>query len=282
MEPLSFLQHPILLVAKKEIMDNIRNKWILLMTGIFAALTLLVSYFGSLGQGWQELGLTIAGMMTLVQYLIPIIGLMLGYSAIVGEIERGSLNALLSFPLKRIEVLIGKFLGLGEILSIALLVGFGIAGVVIGLNVPEVDVVQYLIFLLASVILGLVFVAISLLASSFFENRSTSMGMAVFLWFFFTMIWNLIIDGIAIASGGINEMLTNGFPDWYYAVNIINPISAYGTLVSLNVGPVSASPIDDILSTPEFYSSWLMVMILLLWTILSLVLAYIFFKKRDL
>lgn len=282
MELLSFLQHPILLVAKKEIMDNIRNKWILLMTGIFAALTLLVSYFGSLGQGWQELGLTIAGMMTLVQYLIPIIGLMLGYSAIVGEIERGSLNALLSFPLKRIEVLIGKFLGLGGVLSIALLVGFGIAGVVIGLNVSEVDVVQYLTFLLSSVLLGLVFVAISLLASSFFENRSTAMGMAVFLWFFFTMIWNLIIAGIAIASGGINEMLTNGFPDWYYAVNIINPISAYGTLVSLNVGPVSASPIDDILSTPEFYSSWLMVMILLLWTILSLVLAYLFFKKRDL
>lgn len=282
MEPSSFLQHPILLVAKKEIMDNIRNKWILLMTGIFAALTLLVSYFGSLGQGWQELGLTIAGMMTLVQYLIPIIGLMLGYSAIVGEIERGSLNALLSFPLKRIEVLIGKFLGLGGVLSIALLVGFGIAGVVIGLNVSEVDVVQYLTFLLSSVLLGLVFVAISLLASSFFENRSTAMGMAVFLWFFFTMIWNLIIAGIAIASGGINEMLTNGFPDWYYAVNIINPISAYGTLVSLNVGPVSASPIDDILSTPEFYSSWLMVMILLLWTILSLVLAYLFFKKRDL
>ena len=282
MELLSFLQHPILLVAKKEIMDNIRNKWILLMTGIFAALTLLVSYFGSLGQGWQELGLTIAGMMTLVQYLIPIIGLMLGYSAIVGEIERGSLNALLSFPLKRIEVLIGKFIGLGGVLSVALLVGFGIAGIVIGANVSEVDVVQYISFLLASVLLGLVFVAISLLASSFFENRSTAMGMAVFLWFFFTMIWNLIIAGIAIASGGIDLMLSEGLPEWYYAVNIINPISAYGTLVSLNVGPVSASPIEDILSTPEFYSSWLMVAILLLWTILSLVLAYVFFKKRDL
>jgi len=279
---ISLLQHPILLVAKKEIMDNIRNKWILLMTGIFAALTLLVSYFGSLGQGWQDLGFTIAGMMTLVQYLIPIIGLMLGYSAIVGEIERGSLNALLSFPLKRIEVLIGKFIGLGGVLSVALLVGFGIAGIVIGANVSEVDVVQYISFLLASVLLGLVFVAISLLASSFFENRSTAMGMAVFLWFFFTMIWNLIIAGIAIASGGIDLMLSEGLPEWYYAVNIINPISAYGTLVSLNVGPVSASPIEDILSTPEFYSSWLMVAILLLWTILSLVLAYVFFKKRDL
>lgn len=245
------------------------------MTGIFSALTLLVSYFGSLGQGWQNLGLTIEGMMALVQYLIPIIGLMLGYSAIVGEIERESLNALLSFPVKRSEVLLGKFIGLGSVLSIALLVGFGIAGIIIGANVTEVNVVQYLIFLLASVMLGLVFVAISLLASSFFKNRSSAMGMAVFLWFFFTMIWTLIVTGIAIASGGITETLSKGFPEWYYAVNIINPLSAYGTFVSINVGPVSTN-------LPEFYSSWLMGTILLFWTILSLVLAYVFFKKRDL
>jgi len=278
---ISFLQHPIILIAKKEIMDNIRNKWIILMTGIFAALTLLISYFGSLGQGWQDLGLTIAGMMALVQYLIPIIGLMLGYAAIVGEIERGSMNALLSFPLKRIEVLIGKFLGLGGVLSLSLLVGFGIAGIVIGANVSEVDIGQYLIFLLASVLLGLVFVALSLLASSFFHNRSTTMGLAIFLWFFFTMIWSIIMLGVAMLSMDIQTALTTGFPDWYYAINIINPISAYGTLVSLNVGPVSLSLTEQAFSNPSFYSSELMATILFLWIAISLTIAYIFFKKRD-
>ncbi|MDG6228454.1 MAG: ABC transporter permease subunit [Candidatus Thermoplasmatota archaeon] len=278
---ISFLHHPIVLIAKKEIMDNIRNKWILLMTGIFAALTLLISYFGSLGQGWQDLGLTIAGMMALVQYLIPIIGLMLGYAAIVGEIERGSMSALLSFPLKRIEVLIGKFLGLGGVLSFSLLVGFGIAGIVISANVSEVDIGQYLIFLLASVLLGLVFVALSLLASSFFHNRSTAMGLAIFLWFFFTMIWGIIMLGVAMLSMDVETAFTSGFPDWYYAINIINPISAYGTLVSLNVGPVSSSFTEQAFSNPAFYSSELMATILFLWIAISLIIAYIFFKKRD-
>jgi len=278
---ISFLHHPIVLIAKKEIMDNIRNKWILLMTGIFAALTLLISYFGSLGQGWQDLGLTIAGMMALVQYLIPIIGLMLGYAAIVGEIERGSMSALLSFPLKRIEVLIGKFLGLGGVLSFSLLVGFGIAGIVISANVSEVDIGQYLIFLLASVLLGLVFVALSLLASSFFHNRSTAMGLAIFLWFFFTMIWGIIMLGVAMLSMDVETAFTSGFPDWYYAINIINPISAYGTLVSLNVGPVASSFTEQAFSNPSFYSSELMATILFLWIAISLIIAYIFFKKRD-
>ncbi len=275
-------QNPITIVAKKEILDNIRNKWILMMTGIFATLTLLISYFGSLGQGWQDLGLTIVGIMALVQYLIPIIGLMLGYSAIVGEIEHGSMNALLSFPVKRYEVLLGKFIGLGGVLSIALLVGFGIAGIVIGMNVSEVDAIQYLVFLGASILLGLVFVAIALFASSFFQNRSTAIGMAVFVWFFFTMIWSIIIAGLAMLSENIQTALTEGLPNWYYAVNIINPISAFGVLVSLNVAPVSSSPFQQDASFPSFYSSGLMTAILLIWILLFLVFAYVFFKKREL
>ena len=41
------IHNPILSIAKKEIMDNIRNKWIILITILFVALTLLASYAGS-------------------------------------------------------------------------------------------------------------------------------------------------------------------------------------------------------------------------------------------
>ena len=50
-------------ITKKEIMDNVRNKWIILISVLFASLTLLVSYAGSIfSQGWQDLGLTVSGM----------------------------------------------------------------------------------------------------------------------------------------------------------------------------------------------------------------------------
>ncbi|UCF13262.1 MAG: ABC transporter permease subunit [Thermoplasmatales archaeon] len=130
----------ILYITKKEIMDNVRNKWIILISVLFASLTLLVSYAGSIySQGWQDLGLTVSGMSSLVQFLISIIGLMLGYAAIVGEIERGSMSSLLTLPTTRNEVLFGKFLGLGSVLTFTIVVGFGIAGIVIGINVPNVD-----------------------------------------------------------------------------------------------------------------------------------------------
>ena len=80
--------NPIFIVAKKEIMDNIRNKWIILVTVLFAALTLLASYAGSIfSEGWQDFEITVGAMSGLVQIFISIIGLMLGYAAIVGEIE---------------------------------------------------------------------------------------------------------------------------------------------------------------------------------------------------
>lgn len=276
-------QHPVIVITKKEIMDNIRNKWIMLITLIFAALTVLVSYFGSLGQGWQSLELTIAGMMALVQYLIPIIGLMLGYAAIAGEIERGSMSALLALPVQRYEIILGKFLGLGSVLSFAILLGFGIAGVIIGINVSEVNYGEYLIFIGASILLGLVFVSLALFSSAFFKRRSTSMGMVIFLWFFFTMIWGIILIGIVFATMDFAKALSEGFPTWFYVVDMINPLSAYSTLVSLNVGPVSSVQHAQTVSMsyPEFYTSGLMSLILIIWISVPLFFAFWRFKKRE-
>lgn len=130
-------------IAKKEIMDNIRNKWIILVSIMFAVLTLVVSYFGSItSHGWQNLGNTIGGMTSFATYLISIIGFMLGYATIIGEIERGSMSALLSLAATRFEIVVGKFLGLGSVLCFTVLVGFGTAGIVIGVNVSNVDYLQ--------------------------------------------------------------------------------------------------------------------------------------------
>ncbi|MCD6468240.1 MAG: ABC transporter permease subunit, partial [Thermoplasmata archaeon] len=128
--------HVVYTVAKKEIMDNIRNKWIVLISILFASLTLLVSYAGSFfSSGWQDLEFTIGAMIFLVQILISIIGLILGYGAVVVEVDQGSMNYLLSLPTTRRDVLLGKFLGLSLVLSIPVAIGFGVAGVIIGANV---------------------------------------------------------------------------------------------------------------------------------------------------
>lgn len=273
----------VLLIAKKEIMDNIRNKWIIFMTGVFAFLTLIISYFGSFGGGWQSVGLTIAGMMSLVQYLIPIIALMLSYGAVVGEIERGSMSAFLSLPVKRFEIILGKFVGLSTVLAVSIIAGFGIAGIIIGLNVGDINIGEYLFFLVASILLGTVFISLGLFASSFFKRRSTSMGMAVFLWFFFTMIWSVITLGVASMIVDIGSIASGDIPDWYFAIEMINPLSSYNGLVSINIESVSSMGQQFIGSYyPDFYSTPILTFVLLIWLIVFLTLSILLFKKRDL
>jgi Cu-processing system permease protein len=270
-------------IAKKEILDNVRNKWIIVLTIIFASLALVVSYFGSIfSQGWQNFGATISGMMSLVQFLIPIIGLMLGYAAIIGEIEKGSMSSLLSLPVNRLEIILGKFFGLGSILSFTTLIGFGVAGIVIAANVVDVNYADYLVFIGATILLGLVFLSLSLFFSSLFKKRSTAMGGAILLWFLFNMILPLVFVGIMIASSGIENIISSGgFPDWYHALELFNPLSVYSALISLTVGPVSTMQGAFSMSYPSFYSSGLMASILILWIVSFLLLAFWRFDRRD-
>jgi len=270
-------------IAKKEILDNVRNKWIIVLTIIFASLALVVSYFGSIfSQGWQNFGATISGMMSLVQFLIPIIGLMLGYAAIIGEIEKGSMSSLLSLPANRLEIILGKFFGLGSIISFTTLIGFGVAGIVIAANVADVNYADYLVFIGATILLGLVFLSLSLFFSSIFKKRSTAMGGAILLWFLFNMILPLVFVGIMIASSGIENIISSGgFPDWYHALELFNPLSVYSALISLTVGPVSTMQGAFSMSYPSFYSSGLMASILILWIVSFLLLAFWRFDRRD-
>jgi Cu-processing system permease protein len=275
------LKNPITIIAKKEIMDNIRNKWVIIISILFAALAILVSYAGSLfSEGWQDFGLTISGMSALVQYIISIIALILGYSAIIGEIEKGSMSSLLTLRTTRLEILLGKLLGLGIILSISILIGFGLAGIVIGLNISDANYLQYVVFIAVSILMGLTFLSLGFFISCIFNRRATAMGGAIFLWVFFAIIWSLISAGLLVATVDITNITS--LPDWYFGFQLLNPLGPYGGFISLNIGPISAGAGDiPAIVYPAFYTSELMLFAEFLWFIIPLIAAIYLFNKKD-
>jgi len=272
-------------IAKKEIMDNIRNKWIILVSVMFALLTLAVSYFGSLGStGWQDLGNTISGMTQLASILISIVALMLGYAAIIGEIERGSMSALLSLATTRFEITVGKLLGLGAVLCMTIFIGFGVAGLVIGLNVPNVDFVEYLVFIGITMVFGLVFLSVALFFSTVFSKRSTALGGAIFLWFLFNIILPIVLIGLLAMTIDFSSILveeTLVIPDWYHVLNLFNPISVYSNLISMTVGPVQSSIDASLIENPSWYTSGRLLGVLFAWIIVFFVLAVWRFYRKD-
>jgi Cu-processing system permease protein len=192
-------------IAGKEWRDRIRNRWVLAVALIFALFALAIAYFGSAQQGevgFRGIDVTVASLVSLVIYLVPLIALVLGYDAIVGEKERGSLELLLAMPITRFEILLGKFLGLSAALASATALGFGAGLLALAGQLTARDVHHYLGFAGSAILMGMAFLSLSLLVSVVAADRVRASGTAIGLWFFFVLIFDLLLLGVLVWSEG--------------------------------------------------------------------------------
>ncbi len=199
----------ILVVAAKEFKDGLRNRWVAGITVVLALFAMAISYFGAAASGmvgFTSLSTTIVSLSSLAIFLIPLIALILAYDSIVGEEEQGTLILLLTYPLKRSELLIGKFAGHAAMMALSTLLGFGSAGLLIAFFSPEVELqellVAYSLFIVTSILLGWVFIALAYLVSVISSEKSKASGVALIIWFAFVFVFDLVLLGLLVATGG--------------------------------------------------------------------------------
>lgn len=253
--------HAVSSIAKKEFMNSFRNYEVPVLAIIFTVLPVFISYAASGGHGFQDPKAMITIMNAFAAFLIPLIGLMLGYAAIIGEIEKGSMGSLLAHPVTRKEVVVGKFLGLGSVICSTILIGLSIAGAIIAANVPNADYGVYLVFIAGSILLGLAFLSLALSFSSFVKSNSAAVGMVIALWFFFAICWPILTMAITTAVEGT---ITSDY--WSNSIHLLNPIWAYTSIGSGNP------------NAPSIY--WILLS-LIAWIIIPLIIAFWRFKRRD-
>jgi len=272
-------------VAKKEFEDNVRNRWITSLIIIFVILTIATSYFaGSREADSSSLGEmedTITVLLSISVILIPIIAIMLGYATISGECESGSLYVILAYPIRRREVLLGKFFGLGSVIVFSTIVGFGAGGVLIAILAGTSEWISYLIFIALTILLGLLYLSVSMFFSTLTSKRSTSLGLGVLI-FFWSMIFGIIIMAAYLAGGGSYDELLTGeatFPDWVWWAILLSPMDMN------QVSVLRAFEIEEVfgfsMEFPSFMTLGLLVTVQLIWIIVPLILAYYIFEKRD-
>lgn len=192
-------------IAAKEFRDRIRNRWVLAVAIIFSLFALAIAYFGAAQQGevgFRSIDVTVASLVSLVIYLVPLIALILGYDAVVGEKERGSLELLLAMPITRFEILLGKYLGLAAALTCSTVIGFGAGIVPLSGELTPNDVFHYAGFVFSAILMGLAFLSISMLVSVLAQDRVRASGVAIALWFFFVLIFDLLLMGALVVSQG--------------------------------------------------------------------------------
>ncbi|WP_120996099.1 ABC transporter permease [Stutzerimonas urumqiensis] len=215
-------------IARKEFSDGLRNRWILAISLLFAVLAAGIAWLGAAASGqvgFTSVPATIASLASLATFLMPLIALLLAYDAIVGEEEGGTLMLLLTYPLGRGQILLGKFVGHGLILALATLIGFGAAALAIAVLVDDVE--RGLLFwafgrfMLSSTLLGWVFLGLAYVISSKAGEKSTAAGLALGVWFLFVLVFDLSLLGLLVLGEGRFS------PDLLPWLLLLNPADVY-------------------------------------------------------
>lgn len=222
----------ILPIAEKEVRDGLSSRWLIAYAVLLGGLGLAATATGidsSSGLAIQAFGRTTATLMNLCLLLSPLVAVVMGAALIAGEQERGTLENLLAQPLTRTELLVGKHAGLLVALSGATIAGFLPAGlVIVGAAGPAV-LPHYLLFPAIAVVAGAAMASIGVLISVNSRSAVHAQGMAMFTWFGFVLLYDLVLMG---------SLAVTGMPaEWLAAALIANPVDSARVLGVLALEP---------------------------------------------
>jgi ABC-type transport system involved in multi-copper enzyme maturation permease subunit len=190
-------------IATKELSDRFRSGWVIACTLVWLGAIGLMSLLGLLQIG--RIGVlgyerTVISLLNLVQYLVPLLGLLLGHDLIVGEYEERTLRPVLAGGVSRRTLLLGKWLGGCLSLATPLLLGFAIAGCVIGLATRDNAIAPFLRLAASGLTLGIVFLTIGLAISTFARTRVQSLVFALLSWCVAVFAFDLVALGCLISA----------------------------------------------------------------------------------
>lgn len=265
------------LVAEKEASEAFRNRWFIIYAFCFAVLALFLLFLGTSRSdiaGFSAFGRTAASLINLIMLFIPLISLTTGSISVSNERENRTLTYLLSQPVSKTEVLLGKFAGLVFSIWMTIFFGFGLAGVVIGARGMGEDVSIYVVTVLLSCLLAACFLSIGMLISVLTTKTSKSLGIAIFLWLFFIVFGDLGIMGSAMVMDiGVENL---------FVITSLNPVEAFKIASVLQIssrfeilGPAAVYALRTFGETMIFF---LLFSVLLLWTLIPLATSVLLFS----
>lgn len=278
-------------VAKKDFADAARSRKLMALTAVFALFALggafLASWAGDLfaelsGDGAESTMDLVLALQTPAGYLVPIIGLVIGYAAIAGERESGSLKFLLGLPHTRRDVVLGKILGRSAVVAVSILVGFTVGLIGLFAFVGSVSIVDYLLFTVVTILFGFVYVCIavgiSATTGSTTKAGAAAFGLIVFFWF----IWSFLAMALLYVVEG--ELWMEEHPDWYVSLLSLSPDAAYSSAIAavFDEGQFTVASAYGVENPPLLAEPWFGFVLLAIWGLVPLGLGLWLFGRADL
>lgn len=275
-------------IMRKEVSDASRSLVLWVISALFLLFAVLVAgafvLISDLNGSDSATALdAMVFIISPVSLFAPIIALLVGYKAIVGERESGSLKVLLALPHNRWDVMFGKLVGRSIVMAIPVAIAFLVMGVIISIFVELVAIDQFLILFVLSIFFAVAFVSIAI-AISGAVGSSTVAGAAMFgVFATFFLIWDIILMGLNyLIEGDIFITFTEGFPEWYLFVDMLAPDGAYSVAAQGLLPGVDLYSNTFPSDVPIYLSEWAALLVLLAWLVVPFGLGYLRFRNADL
>jgi Cu-processing system permease protein len=218
-------------LAGREYRLAARRRWTLGATVLFAVFSTGVVAFGASAAGPVQYDAMLATLIELGVYLVPLVALAVGYDTIVGPAETGSLQLVRSLPTPAWTIVVGKYAGRAAALGGAMLVGFAPGMALVALWVSPGAVGGYAAFVVAALLAACSFLALGVLISTVFTERTRALGAALLTWLWFVLLHDLV------ALGAIASLSLSG-PGVSVAV-LANPVDCFRVLALSQVEVVN-------------------------------------------
>lgn len=272
-----------LVVARKDFQDAVRSRLLWAVTALFVLLVGGLAYaftsIASLGGG--NVGDLSLGFVVFLRgiaaFFVSIAALLVGYKAVAGERESGTLSFLLGLPHTRRDVVVGKVLGRSAVLVVAVLAGFLVAAVVLFVAGGEFAATEFGLFTLLTAFYAVAFVSAAVALSSMTASSARAVALAVGFWIL-NRVWSVVpLVALVVAEGF--SMPTPPFPDWYHVLAGLGPGTAYSNATKYFLpGDVAGQVQASLGGLPAWYG----LVVLAGWAVLPLLIGIWRFQRVDL
>lgn len=304
------------IVAAKELADHLLSGRFVVLMGVLGIATAAAVFAASGGirdvapsaQGIPALFLklfTVTAdpvpfpLILFVGFLAPLLGIMFGFDAVNGERAQGTLPRLLSQPIHRDEVILGKFVAGLSVVAIMLtaLVLFvsGIGIFRLGVVPSAAEVTRLVVWLILAVVYVGFWQALATLGSVVARRASTSALIPVGIWLVLTLFGGFIFSAIAgvISPRDGSQAAEVAYLRTEQTISQASPITLFqqGSTVLLDpevrtVGLVTLEQVDRaIVSELNLAQSllvvWPQLVVLLAMTAAMFAITYVAFVRQE-
>lgn len=246
-------------LVRKDLREHLENKRILIMfvicmlicaVGLYNAFNMMsMTDMNSSDNIYLDIFTKTNGSLpsfaSLISFLLPLVGLSLGFDSINAEKIRGTLSRLMAQPIFRDSVIIAKFISGIAVLSFLILFMFGILTgsfiVILGIPPSPEETLRIFLYVLVTIFYVSMWYALALALSIFFEQATVSALVGIGFWIFMTFFANMFIQGISslIYPTGNTMDVTSMVNQQKLMVGLLmfSPLSLYSNVIAAIMNP---------------------------------------------